>query len=77
MVTTCQAIRIGRSGAAFPSQSSGLPYLSICIHAALRDFVAFLPAVRGLFRAAAAGFLALGPPLTADGNSGLSCFGVR
>jgi hypothetical protein len=61
----------------FPSQSRGLPYLSFSIHAALRDFVAFLRAMRGLFMAAAAGFLALGPALTSDSNSCFGCFGVR
>ena len=63
--------------AAFPSQSSWLPYLSLSIHAALRDFVGFLRAVRVLFIAAAASFLGLGPALTTDGNPGLGCFGVR
>ena len=41
------------------------------IHAALRAFVAVFRAVRGFFRAAAAGFLAVGTALITDGNSGL------
>ena len=46
-------------------------------HAAWRAFVAVFRAVRGFFRAAATGFLALGTALTTDGNSSLGCFAVR
>jgi len=46
-------------------------------HATLRAFVAVFRAVRGFFRDAAAGFLALGAALTEDGESSLGCFAVR
>ena len=45
--------------------------------ATLRAFVAVFRAVRGFFRNASAGFLALGAAFTEDGNSSLGCFAVR
>jgi len=45
-------------------------------HAALRAFVAVLPA-RGLFPACAAVFLALGAALAKNGISSLGCFAER
>lgn len=77
MVKKCQAIRTGRSGDRFSFAIERAVLLSLSIHAALRDLVAFLRAMRGLFVAAAAGFLALGPALTTDSNSCFGCFGVR